>query len=250
MMKQLTSSLLALMLLGAPALAQTPPPGTPANRPAPVTERDRGRDDDRRDHDDRRDRDDRRDHDDRGDHDRSRRTRLDEAVIPRADAEARLDSVERLLSKSIARTKKKQDRELLEEAQAELARLRRDIRNAPAPELAPPPPPPVVVRPAPPPPRPPVLHPVSAQDLASIAQAIHRQSFGKDKLRTLEDAARSRNFLIAQVRELLGSFSFSKEKVAAVKILAPQVLDRNNAYQLYDDFSFSSEKAEVRALFQ
>ena len=51
-------------------------------------------------------------------------------------------------------------------------------------------------------------------------------------------------------RSVLRAFSFSSEQLAVLRLLAPNVVDRHNAFQLYEVFNFESEKSEVQGLFR
>lgn len=79
--------------------------------------------------------------------------------------------------------------------------------------------------------------------------AINAESFSQGKIRVIEDAAREHYFVIAQLRRVIESLTFSPDKIRAVEIMAPRVLDRQNAYTLYSVFSFESEKQQARAIF-
>ena len=63
-----------------------------------------------------------------------------------------------------------------------------------------------------------------------------------------ESAAASQYFLVPQVLKLLSRFTFSGDRLAAMRVLWPRVLDRENAYQLYGAFSFYNEKDELRKI--
>jgi len=64
----------------------------------------------------------------------------------------------------------------------------------------------------------------------------------------LRDGARDDNFLVSQTKALLEQFSFSNDKLEAVRILWPRVLDRNNSFLLYEAFPFSSDKEKLRKI--
>jgi hypothetical protein len=107
---------------------------------------------------------------------------------------------------------------------------------------------PVVVQQPPPPPPPATPLPVDEETLANAIAHIGNESFEEDKLRIVRDLASSQYFLVAQVEKILPAFSFENTKVKIVEILAPRILDRQNAYRLYGSFTFSSNKAAVEKL--
>lgn len=90
---------------------------------------------------------------------------------------------------------------------------------------------------------------VSAAELASIADAIEAASFSSDKLGVLRGAASDRWFTIAQIGGLLDIFAHSSDKLEAAGLLAPRTVDPQNAYELEERLTFSSDKAAVRRLY-
>lgn len=82
-----------------------------------------------------------------------------------------------------------------------------------------------------------------------LLQAIAAESFSQGKIRVIEDAARDHFFVIAQLRRIIENLTFSGDKIKAVEIIAPKILDRRNAYTLYSVFTFESEKEQARAIF-
>jgi len=93
---------------------------------------------------------------------------------------------------------------------------------------------------------PPAPRVVSSSELARIESSIARESFSDDKLSVLRSAASGRRFTSAQVRSVMGQFSFSDDKVAAATMLFPHVVDQNNWYTVYGALTFSSDKADLR----
>jgi len=115
-----------------------------------------------------------------------------------------------------------------------------------APVVVPPaPPPPVVIvtPPAPPPPPAPACTPDN--ELRDIARAMDRESFSDGKLGVLESAARDRWFCVDQVLRVLKDLTFGKDKLAALRVLAPRILDRQNNYKIPPAFTFGHEKEEA-----
>jgi hypothetical protein len=128
----------------------------------------------------------------------------------------------------------------LQRLQRQLWEMQRTVAGPSVHRPGPPPPP------APPPSRQP--RPIADATLAQLEAAIDAEGFSDGKLRVLQDAARSNFFLIAQLKKLVGHYSFSKDQVRAVEIVAPHLLDRENAFQLYDAFSFSGDKKKVEQI--
>lgn len=101
------------------------------------------------------------------------------------------------------------------------------------------------------PPGPPVAVPVGPvpmdpQRFAGLLGDLRNLSFASEQLDLLRDVVRHQWFLTAQVREVMGVFSFDSEKVEAAAILYPKVLDRQDFYQVYGDFTFDSDRQKLR----
>ena len=108
-----------------------------------------------------------------------------------------------------------------------------------------PPPPPVVEAPPAPPPGPTAI---AGPDLARIMAAVRAESFGRDQLAVLQSAIGENYFTIAQSKEVMQLFTFSGERLSALGLMAPRILDKQNAFELNSFFTFSSEKRKARAL--
>lgn len=101
------------------------------------------------------------------------------------------------------------------------------------------------------PPGPPVVVPVGPgpmdpQRFAGLVQDLRNLSFSSEQLDLLRDVARHQWFLTDQVRQVMQVFSFDSEKVEAAAVLYPKVLDRQNFYQVYADFTFDSDRQKLR----
>lgn len=108
------------------------------------------------------------------------------------------------------------------------------------------------IAPPPPPPPPPPTGPIatSPSDFSAIVAAVKGQSFSSDQLGVLKSAIRERWFTIDQVGSVLDVFVHSSDKVEAAKLLAPRTLDPQNSWKLDAHLTYSSDKEEVRALFE
>jgi hypothetical protein len=141
------------------------------------------------------------------------------------DREMRADRDERREHERRENDREREDRE----------RLERDRRPPP-----PPPPPAAPVQP--------VVYPMNDAALAGLMAAITAESFPRDRLRVLEEAAPSNWFVVAQVQRLLQYFDFPRDRLAAARVLKPRILDRENYFQLYGSFDFPNDKAELKKI--
>ncbi len=167
-------------------------------------------------------------------------------VVERERLEARLAKMEELLERALERVDRGQGRNALLKLGDELDAVRNTVNNAPDVRRYQPRPQP---QPQPPPPPPaPVVYPITEDQLQRLSKAIGRESFGDGKLRVLEAAAGQQYFLVPQVLKLLPRFTFAEDRLNAMRVLWPRVLDRENAYQLYGAFTFANEKEELRRI--
>lgn len=165
-------------------------------------------------------------------------------VVEREAILARLARMQEQLDRALERADRGQGRKALLKLDDELDEMRAAVNNAPdAWRFRPRPQP----QPQPPPP-PPVVYPITEDQLQQLSKAIKRESFGDGKLRVLGAAAQQQYFLVPQVLKLLERFTFSEDRLNAMRVLWPRVLDRENAYQLYGAFKFSNEKDELRQI--
>ncbi|MHB8879333.1 MAG: DUF4476 domain-containing protein [Myxococcaceae bacterium] len=130
------------------------------------------------------------------------------------------------------RERERWERERLEHERLERERLERERR--------PPPPPP--------PPARPVVYPMQDSALQGLTTAIASESFPRDRLQILEQAAPSSWFLVAQAQQVLALFDFPRDRLAAARLLRPRILDTENFFRLYGSFEFPSDKAELKKI--
>lgn len=105
---------------------------------------------------------------------------------------------------------------------------------------------PVVVREQPVP----VAHPMNPQRFQALLSAIDNEGFSQNKLQVLEQAASGEYFLVEQTKQVIGKLPFSADKLHALEVLAPRILDRKNSFTLFEAFTFSSDKDQARAILQ
>ena len=108
------------------------------------------------------------------------------------------------------------------------------IGNIPPPPRLPPPPPPVI----------------DEGTFQGLLGAINAESFSSGKQRVIGEAAQRSFFLVSHVAQVVNVLSFSNDKVRAVELLWPHVVDKQNAFHLYEAFTFENDKRRVRAIIE
>jgi hypothetical protein len=172
---------------------------------------------------------------------------------------SRLEQLSDLLDRAAHEKSARSRERVIADARRELQEVRRMVHGARTageghhPQtgvVQPPAPGPAAAHASPPPGR---THGARAMDeraYAQLRQAMERETFGRERLGILETAARTRWFTVAQVKALVESFDFPRERLQAVGVVEPRIVDTENTYQLYDMFTFSSDKAELRKLLE
>lgn len=94
------------------------------------------------------------------------------------------------------------------------------------------------------------VYAMSADDFAVLLSDLEDEPFSDNQLSLLRIASSSHFFLVEQVEAILECFAFEDDRVEAVRILYPQILDDENAYRLFNKFVFSGSKEELARIFQ
>ena len=83
------------------------------------------------------------------------------------------------------------------------------------------------------------------RDFQFLYKTIKRESFDKDRLKLLSVGVLDNYFSCRQCAKLLSIYSFDKEKLRALDILAKHIVDLNNAHLILDSFRFDSERRKA-----
>jgi len=110
----------------------------------------------------------------------------------------------------------------------------------------PPPPGPEQETPAPPP------RPRAMEEGAfrALVGNVRNESFSDSQLTVVEQATARNFFRIAQVKALIDLVSFSATKMRVLELCAPRIVDGENAFALYDAFTFSADKEQARSILR
>ena len=110
--------------------------------------------------------------------------------------------------------------------------------------------PPIVSR-TPPPPPPPVQQgcaggwPMGDSNFRSAMNSIKKQSFDDTKMKMAKQITSANCLTVSQIRRMMSNFSFESGKLDYAKFAYLYCTDRNNYFQVNDDFSFSSSADEL-----
>ncbi len=105
--------------------------------------------------------------------------------------------------------------------------------------MPPPPPPGQYLRPA-----------MPDGDFSDLVSRIRRESFSDDQIRVLRTAAQNHVFSCSQIVRLLDAFTFSEDKLEALRLAYPGCVDPQNNYRILDAFTYSTDKEEAEQIIR
>jgi hypothetical protein len=90
--------------------------------------------------------------------------------------------------------------------------------------------------------------PMPASDFNALINQIKSESFSDDQMRVIRTAAKNYNFDCNQIVRVIECFTFSADKISALGITYPKVIDPKNNYTILDSFTYSSDKADAEEI--
>ena len=97
---------------------------------------------------------------------------------------------------------------------------------------------------------PPGPTPMPSDRFERLSQAIRAENFPQQQLDVLRVAASHDFFTCDQLARLVDLYAFPKDKVEAVRLTRPHILDPENGYTLSSHFDFPTDKQTVQKMFQ
>lgn len=94
------------------------------------------------------------------------------------------------------------------------------------------------------------LRPMAKDRFEVLLAQLNQESFEEERNAILSTAARRNFFTAAQVKRVLQPLSFGDEKLSALRILAPKIVDKENNHTILASFTFEDEKVAARAILK
>ena len=91
---------------------------------------------------------------------------------------------------------------------------------------------------------------MSDKDFRALRGQLEHERSDTTKLAVLRSAAASVYFTTAQAASLIDRLAFREDKLAAIPILKDRILDRENAWQLYQHFTYREDKMKVQEMLE
>lgn len=89
---------------------------------------------------------------------------------------------------------------------------------------------------------------MDAPSFAALRKSVSGMSFAGEKMVVIETALRSNWLTVDQGKMLLSEFRHGSDKLDALKAVWPRVVDRENGFRFYEDFTFESEKRTAKTI--
>jgi len=89
---------------------------------------------------------------------------------------------------------------------------------------------------------------MSGGRFASFLRQIRNNDFWDERKAVIESAAERNYFTCDQLGRILDVLEFSSERIAAIKIIAPRLVDRENSFQVLEHLEFDSDKQQARKI--
>jgi hypothetical protein len=86
------------------------------------------------------------------------------------------------------------------------------------------------------------LKPIRDEDLEEFLASLENASFGDAKVAMLEEFAQSNWFTVEQVGMIVDKLPFGENKVEAILMLYSHIVDKENAYRVYEFVTFSDDR--------
>ena len=83
---------------------------------------------------------------------------------------------------------------------------------------------------------------MSDSDFSIFYDNVKKATFASDKLKVIEVASLGSRISCEQCARILSQFTFSSDKMKALKVMGSRIADPENAIAIYKQFTFSSDK--------
>lgn len=86
---------------------------------------------------------------------------------------------------------------------------------------------------------------LSDEKFTILYNKVKNASFDDRKMDLIEVASLGAFYSCEQCASIMSIFSFGDKKLAALRLMAPRIIDPHRAYLIYDKLTFQSEKDEA-----
>ena len=84
----------------------------------------------------------------------------------------------------------------------------------------------------------------------ALLTAVRNGRTPEERITVFEQAATRNYFRVGQVKSLIEQLTFSATKLRVLDIGAPRVVDPENAFAVYDAFTFGADREKAKAILR
>jgi hypothetical protein len=89
---------------------------------------------------------------------------------------------------------------------------------------------------------------MSESDFNMLMNKVKAESFSEDQLRVIRTATKNANYNVAQIVRMIDTMTYSDDKIEALRIMYPKVVDPKNNYQILDAMTYSADKEKAEEI--
>ena len=92
--------------------------------------------------------------------------------------------------------------------------------------------------------------PMDPASFSSLLDELEDEDFSDNKLDILKTAVKTNYFTVDQLCQIMDKFDMDDDKVKAVRIIYPHVIDPENSHKLLPKVTFSDSKKKIRGIIE
>ena len=94
------------------------------------------------------------------------------------------------------------------------------------------------------------VSPMDPASFSSLLEELEDEDFSDNKLDILKTSVKTNYFTVDQLCQIMDKFDMDEDKVKAVRIVYPYILDRENSHKLLSKVTFSDSKKKIRGIIE
>ncbi|RKZ18610.1 hypothetical protein DRQ17_03050 [bacterium] len=95
-----------------------------------------------------------------------------------------------------------------------------------------------------------IIEGMDDSSFSKLVERLNQEEFSEDKLKILEVAASHNYFYVYQVCKVLEGFTDGEDRLKALRLLWPVVVDRENGFKILSLFEFEDEKSQAEKILK
>ncbi len=91
---------------------------------------------------------------------------------------------------------------------------------------------------------------MSSESFRDFLSSVRKADFASEKLAIVRSATHRNYFTALQVKRTLRCFDMDSDRLKALEIMWPRVLDKENGFKILDVFEFSDDKQKAAGIIE